>query len=77
VLTREHIKKNLLENPDWEPEGDLTHEEWRVFDEVYDEMDAAGEFKKKTVTKSEDDKGADWNDDDEDSDDDWDDDAWS
>jgi hypothetical protein len=73
MLTKEQIRKNLKENPDWEPEGDLTAEEWRLFDEIFDELEAAGELNIEPTGKGgkwdDDDE---WDEDDDDNDADWD-----
>lgn len=75
MLTREQIRKNLLENEFWVPSENITNEEWALFDEVYDEMEQAGELGANNAnTTNEDDNndsGNDWDNDDDD-DDDWD-----
>jgi hypothetical protein len=44
MLTKEQIRNKLLNNPHWEPEDDDPDELWDLYDEVYREMDDAGEL---------------------------------
>lgn len=49
MLSKDEILKHLAEDPLWEPDEDLTEEEWELFDEVYEEFES-----NKSASKTED-----------------------
>ena len=37
-MTREELKQRLQNDPNWEPEEDLSDAEWKMYDEVREEI---------------------------------------
>lgn len=44
MLTKDQIRKNLQNDPYWEPDEDASQEVWEMFDAVYQEMEDNGEL---------------------------------
>jgi hypothetical protein len=72
LLNKDQIRKNLKNDPYWEPDEDANYEEWELFDEVCDEMDKDKKGKPENAgedtsdSSQENDDDSEWPDDDDD-----------
>lgn len=53
MLTDSEIRRKLKNDPNWEPEEDVSDEEWILFEEIRDEIDAEMNKEGKKVEKEE------------------------